>query len=245
MSNTLMCHVVAGYPDDKSCMKLLQGMNDLGVEYIEIQIPFSDPIADGESIMEANDVALKNDMTIARSFNLVEAFYKQAHHSNVFIMTYAQKVYHVGHDLFCKKASIAHVKGLIIPDLPYDTQEFRSLKKAAKKYNISIVPVVSPGMDSKRLDSILALEPEFVYLTSQRGITGKKYASSKELNMIAADIKKRFLVKLMIGFGIQSSKDVADVLSYGDVAVIGSVIVRSLQSGSVAGTIALIKELKG
>src|SRR4051812_41007603 len=121
MSRPLMCHVVAGYPDKEGCLRLLRGMQQLGVAAIEVQIPFSDPIADGETIMRANDIALANGITTANSFELIETVRKSAAGADLYIMSYLQKVRHFGLSEFCKRASTAGVKGLIIPDLPYDS----------------------------------------------------------------------------------------------------------------------------
>jgi tryptophan synthase alpha chain len=241
MTKSVMCHVVAGFPDEESCLKLISGFAQLGIRAIEIQFPFSDPIADGEAIMEANDQALSQGTTIARSFNIINQVRQNNIQTDIFIMSYCQKVQHFGWEAFCKQASRFTVKGLIIPDLPYDTIEFKELHKIASKYDLSLVPVLSPGMSEERLNNILKLKPTYVYLTSRRGITGSDFKRNHELERIARQIKKLHNCQVFVGFGISSEKDIVEALRFGDVAVIGSAIVRSLQRSSVNNTIDYIR----
>src|SRR5256885_530537 len=91
MNKSLVCHVVAGYPSPKECLQLLFGMQAIGVEAIEVQIPFSDPIADGETIMEANDAALNGGITTAKSFELIKTARQRGLETDLYIMSYLQK----------------------------------------------------------------------------------------------------------------------------------------------------------
>lgn len=240
MADKLMCHVVAGYPSAAGCVDLMTGMQAAGVRLIEVQIPFSDPIADGETIMRANDVALKNGMDTAGSFKLI----KQAGLTcDVYIMSYVQKVRHFGFEAFCNKVSDCGVKGLIIPDLPYDSPEYNELSDYARALGLSLVPVMSPGMPEDRLDAILARTPSLVYVTSQRGITGNDYINTHELDRFVADIRKKSTVRIMIGFGISSRQDVQNALRLGDVAVVGSSVIREVEKSGVSGALKFVRKL--
>lgn len=243
MNKALMCHVVAGFPDKPACLELLAGLHQAGVAAIEVQIPFSDPIADGETIMQANDVALEAGMTTAGSFKLIQDARRQGIDTDIYVMSYLQKVRHFGLDDFCRQAASCGVKGLIIPDLPYDSPEFDSLRGRAARHKLELVPVLSPGMPVSRLRAVLAFEPASVYVTSQRGITGNKYTPAEQLNQLVADIRKQPKVKVMIGFGITTPADVADALSIGDMAVVGSAIVKAVQTAGPEGAITYVKSL--
>jgi tryptophan synthase alpha subunit len=238
-----MCHVVAGYPDTKTCLELMKGLHDSGAAALEIQIPFSDPIADGETIMQANDVVLDHGMTTAGSFELIEQARRQGVDSELYIMSYLQKVRHFGLAEFCKRATNCQVKGLIIPDLPYDSPEFSELHDLATKLQLEVVPVLSPGMPDSRLKAALAFKPPTLYVTSLRGITGNAYAPDHHLKQLIAAIKEVSEAKIMIGFGITTVGDVRDALELGDVAVIGSAIINNLQSSSMTDTMTYIKSL--
>ena len=243
MNKPLMCHVVAGYPDAGDCLELMVGLHALAVEAIEVQIPFSDPIADGETIMGANDVALAGGMTTAGSFDLIQKARRQGVDTDIYVMSYVQKVNHYGLAEFCEQAAACNVKGLIVPDLPYDSPEFDSLRKLLEARNIQLVPVLSPGMPKSRLQALMAFKPGCVYVTSQRGITGNKYTPAKQLRQLAGSIEKPGKTRVMIGFGITTPADVNDALEMGDTAVVGSAIVQAVQSSGTGGALAYVKTL--
>lgn len=228
MSKPLMGHVVAGYPDKETCLGLMRGMCDLGIEAIEMQVPFSDPIADGETIMSANDTALAGGMTVAGSFELLK---EAGLTCDVYIMSYIQKVQHFGLEAFCKAAVENGAKGLIIPDLPYDSPEYARLTEL--KGDLELVPVLSPGMPEPRLSKLLKAGPPTVYVTSQRGITGNAYSGGQELKRFIDGLREQSGAKVMIGFGIATPQDIKDALELGDVAVVGSAIIKQLQGGDL------------
>ncbi|HEY5152648.1 MAG TPA: tryptophan synthase subunit alpha, partial [Candidatus Saccharimonadales bacterium] len=232
-----MCHVVAGYPDAGDCLELMAGLHALGVEAIEVQIPFSDPIADGEPIMGANDIALAGGMTTAGSFDLIQKGRQQGVDTDIYIMSYVQKINHYGLAEFCEQSAACNIKGLIVPDLPYDSPESDSLRNLLKAQGIQLVPVLSPGMPESRLQALMAFKPACVYLTSRRGITGNKYTPARQLKQLAAGIEKSGKTRVMIGFGIATPADVNDALQIGDTVVVGSAIVQAIQSSGTKGAL--------
>ncbi|HYF96671.1 MAG TPA: tryptophan synthase subunit alpha [Patescibacteria group bacterium] len=244
MANKLMCHVVTGYPSVTECIELIIGMDKLGVKHIEVQIPFSDPIADGETIMQANDIALASGIDTKSSFRLIKEVTDKGISAKVYIMSYSQKLINCGIDDFCQQASSVGVTGLIIPDLPYDSPEYETLISGAKKNSLDIVPVVSPGMSTERLGGVLRNSGKLVYLTSTKGITGNKLLVSGELGEAAARVKQlKPDAKLAVGFGIQKSEDVDQVLEIADLAVIGSSVIRRIEKSGVTGGLKFIKSL--
>jgi tryptophan synthase alpha subunit len=241
---SIMTHVVAGYPSEKECIELLLEMQKAGVGIIEVQIPFSDPIADGETIMRANDVALEDGMNIERSFQLIEAARKKGLNGEIYIMSYVQKLLHYGIADFCRRAKSSGAKGLIVPDLPYDSPEYGILAEAAKSNSLQIVPVISPGMSDERLKEDLKNKNELVYLTSTKGITGNSLSMSKGLEQLCR--KARAISpgsKLAIGFGVQSREDVAEILEMADIAVVGSAVIREVEKSGVKGALKMIRAL--
>lgn len=241
---SIMTHVVAGYPSPEECIELMLGMQQAGVNIIEVQIPFSDPIADGETIMRANDAALENGMDISGSFDLIKQAKEKGLSSRIYIMSYAQKLVHCGIEDFCQKAAGSGASGLIIPDLPYDSPEYEELLGAVDKNNLEIVPVVSPGMSGERLSGELAHAGRLVYLTSMKGITGKQLRVSEALTEFAAKVKKSAPeASLAIGFGVQKKEDVEDILKIADIAVVGSAVIKEIQSNGTNGALEFIGSL--
>lgn len=244
MKDKLMCHVVAGYPSKKECVDLLLGMQKIGVQTIEVQIPFSDPIADGETIMIANDKALQSGMTTKKSFELIQTARKSGLKSEIYIMSYTQKLVSFGIDNFCRLAKTSSVKGLIIPDLPFEAEEYTALSKSAAKYGLEIVPVISPGTGKDRLEKCVSSAKDLIYLTSIKGITGDRLKLSRSLEQTAKKIRTiKPQAKLAIGFGIESKQDISEVLRIADVAVLGSSVIRRINNSGTAGAIKFLSEL--
>lgn len=245
MSRPLVCHVVAGFPSSQDCVSLMKGFYDAGVSAIEVQIPFSDPIADGETIMSANDRAIAQGMTTRESFELVKKARSQGVKCKIYIMSYLQKINHFGYKDFADLAKQAQVNGFIVPDLPVDTEEYRKLETAASEVGIDIIPVLSPGMSSDRLSMILDTNPPTVYLTSRSGITGTTYNAASNLKDVSMEVKNKAQSQIIIGFGIADEADVDNALEYGDMAVVGSAIVRAVNSGGITQALELVARLAG
>jgi tryptophan synthase alpha subunit len=242
--NNIMAHVVAGYPSPEECVELMLGMQELGIGTIEVQVPFSDPIADGETIMQANDRALVGGMDTGGSFKLIAQARKRGLNAEIYLMSYVQKAVHFGFDDFCRAAAEAGVSGLIIPDLPFDSPEYEELAAAISDSSLQIVPVISPGISKDRLASVLAGAKELVYLTSMKGITGNKLLVSDELGELCGLVRKLSPgVQVAIGFGIQNPEDIRQVLEIADIAVVGSSVIREIDKSGVTGGLELIKRL--
>lgn len=239
----IMTHVVAGYPNQEECLQLIVGMSKLGVSAIEVQIPFSDPSADGPTIMHANDVALENKITCKKSFDLIENARKSGVLLPVYVMTYANKVFHFGVNDFCIAAKHAGVSGLIIPDIPEDSEEYESLVASCKQQGLDVVPVVSPGMDKNRLQRYLSNKPSLVYATSTKGVTGLQLVLQEDVKQLIDEIKSLCGCTIALGFGLRTSEDVALVLEIVDVAVVGSEVVRKLDAGGVEEALQFVKSL--
>ncbi|HEX5797423.1 MAG TPA: tryptophan synthase subunit alpha [Candidatus Saccharimonadales bacterium] len=246
MKNKLMAHVVAGYPSEEDCIELMLGMEELGVGIIEVQIPFSDPIADGETIMRANDVALDGGMDTKSSFDMLRKARSRGLAAEIYIMSYIQKLNSLGMETFCENAARAGAKGLIVPDLPFDSPEYKALLKTTNKHSLELVPVVSPGMSEKRLSGALNDSPGLVYLTSIKGITGSKLQAGSELDELCKQIRRLApQAELAVGFGVRDAKDVKQMLKMADMVVVGSAVIRRIKSSGVRGGLELIKQLVG
>lgn len=245
MKNNLMTHVVAGYPTKATCIDLLIGMQKAGVTAIEIQIPFSDPGADGPVIMRANDTALENGMTTLRCFHMIDKARTAGLNTPIYLMTYLNKVISFGLPEFCKRAHISQITGFIVPDLPIDSAEYDELKKQCTLLGIAIVPVLSPGISANRLDMYLRDSHGLIYLTSTKGITGKKLTIKKELRELVKIVRTKTTCTVALGFGIRDLADVEAALSIVDIAVLGSAIIRSLNTTGIKNSLRFIEQLVG
>lgn len=203
----LMTHLVAGYPDFQASLKLAQTFIKAGAGILEIQIPFSDPIADGPTIVTACHTALKNGSGYQMALNLCKVLSKQTDVS-LAIMTYANIPYQIGFDKFCEAIKKRGVTNLIVPDLPFDSEDSKQLQVICKKQNINLIQVVSPGIEQKRLQEIIKCSRGFIYCTTSRGTTGGKIHASKELYKLLKTIKKYTDLPIAVGFGFSSKADI-------------------------------------
>jgi tryptophan synthase alpha subunit len=178
------------------------------------------------------------------SFELIGKAREKGLKTEVYIMSYAQKVFHFGPAGFCRAAKKAGASGLIVPDLPFDSPEYEKLSKETKKNSLEIVPVVSPGMEPARLERALEGRRGLVYLTSRKGITGNQMEVSAGLKKLCADTRKIAPgARLAVGFGVSSRRDVSEIIRIADLAVVGSSIIRAVEKGGIKSGLKLIANL--
>jgi len=225
----IMTHIVAGYPTVADNRQLIDIMAREGVQYIEIQIPFSDPVADGPTILKANQASLQGGMTVKQCFDLAAEM--SAKHENVhfLFMTYYNIVFRYGVAKFMKAARTAGIYGLIVPDIPpeEDTEGFYA---AAGQYGLHAVPVVSPTTSRERLTTLTEKASGMIYCTSRVGITGTGKSLSSGLARYVKEIKKITELPVAVGFGIDSPARASEVASFADIIVIGSKILKLVES---------------
>lgn len=237
----LMCHTVFGYPTLSQSLELMQSMIDSDVEIIEIQLPFSDPIADGPEIMFANNIAIKNGASIETCLKAIKRL--NLHSAKIVLMSYFQPVFVHGVDSFVREAAQSGVSGLIVPDLPPEEDIIEGLRESCKKHGIGFIPVLSPNISPQRLKLNLTMANDFVYCTSRTGITGQMTSLNGELNVFVREVRKITNVPIAVGFGIKTPKDIQSLICLADIAVVGTAITRAITKDGVEGAIKLVNRL--
>lgn len=235
----LMTHIVAGYPTLKESEKIALVMHEAGVSFLEIQIPFSDPIADGPTIMQANETALKNGITTSKCLDLVKKLKKKIK-IPILIMTYFNIAFNYGLEKFCKDFSNAGVYGLIIPDIPIDEEKHENYIGFCKKYNLHPIQVISPITKTARLQAISRVSSGFVYCVSTYGTTGTRKKLNPKLEKYLKKVKKYIKLPLAVGFGISTKEQAELAGKKADIVVIGSKII-DLYNKTETGKITAIK----
>lgn len=225
--NTLMTHIVAGYPTLKESEKIAEVMLETGVSYLEIQIPFSDPVADGPTIMRANQVALENGTTPEDCFKMMERLKKKSK-TPILFMTYYNIAFHYGVERFCIRAKSIGCYGLIIPDMPVDEESYDHYLKMCKKHKLHAIQIISPITPDTRLKKIGKVASGFVYCVSRTGTTGESRDLNKNLETYLKRVRKYIRVPIALGFGISNVEHVHTALRSADIAVIGSAVINLL-----------------
>ena len=220
---TLGVFITAGDPDLATSEKLMDGLVDAGVDFIELGMPFSDPMADGPAIQAASLRALKAGMSLKKTLAMVAQF--RAKHANtpLILMGYYNPIYIYGVDKFLSDAAAAGVDGLIIVDLP--PEEDAELCLPAKAAGLQFIRLVTPTSNAQRLPAVLAEASGFVYYVSVTGITGTKSAAADSISDAYKRISAKTDLPIVTGFGIRTPEQAAEAANLSDGAVVGSAVV--------------------
>ncbi len=231
-----MTHIVAGYPTMKKCEEIALLMSKY-VDFIEIQIPFSDPVADGPTIMAANEKALKSKVRVEDCFRLMTRlstkFCKDGMGTKLLFMSYFNILHHYGVDKFCKRSKESGCYGLIVPDIPIDEEKNENYLASCKKFGLMPIQIVSPLTTEDRLKKISRYAKGFVYCVSRHGTTGQSSELNPKLKSYLKKVRKHSKLPLAVGFGISKKTHVDAVHRNAEIAVIGSKIINLERKGGL------------
>ena len=226
-NNNLSVFFTAGFPSFKSTKEILEILNTTDVDFIEIGIPFSDPLADGPVIQHSSTVALHNGMTLERLFGqLVEI--KDQISKPYLLMGYLNSLLAFGIENFYRKCNESGVHHIIMPDLPVN-EYLQEHKPIADKYGVSPVFLITPATSAARIKEIDKISKAFIYLVSGNTTTGND--SSIQTEAIQKIRKLHLKNPLIIGFGIKNKSDYSAACKLGNGAIIGSAFINKI-SGS-------------
>ncbi len=227
----LMTHVVVGYPSLYLTESLVKVMEDAGVDFIELQIPFSDPLADGPTIMKACEKALANGTKVKDAFDLAKRLSKKAKIPLLF-MAYFNTVFKYGTKKFCLDAKKAGISGLIVPDMPLEEEKEEHFMKYCLEADLYHIRVISPSSTAERLKKNADVAKGFVYCTARQGITGTEKGLDSKITSFLKNVRKYFNIPIAVGFGIGSKERIKQIKPYADIAVIGSAIIEIINSST-------------
>jgi tryptophan synthase alpha chain len=225
----LNVYCTAGYPSLDSTMKVMESLQKNGADIIELGMPYSDPLADGEVIQVSSIKALANGMNIAVLFEQIKDMRKSIS-IPVILMGYMNPILQYGFENFCKKAKEVGVDGLILPDLPLFEFE-QSYGKIITENNLDFIFLVTPETPEQRVKKLDSLSNGFLYAVSSSATTGK----DKDFNVVAQYLQKLQAMQLknpiLVGFGIKDKAtfDAATLHTQG--AIIGSAYIQQLTKG--------------
>lgn len=214
--------VTAGDPDLATTEKLVVAMAESGADMIELGIPFSDPVAEGVVIQDADMRALAAGTTTDKLFDSVKKIREKTDIPLAF-MTYINPVYVYGVDKFMKNAVDCGIDALIVPDMPFEERE--ELLPACKKYGMVLIYLVAPT--SKERAQAIARESEgFVYCVSSLGVTGVRSEITTNIREMVETVKQGKDVPCAVGFGISTPTQAAQMAAQADGVIVGSAIVK-------------------
>ncbi len=238
----LMTHVVIGYPTLEKTIKIVRTMAKNGVDFIELQIPFSDPLADGPTIMRACEKSLANGTKVKDAFEIMKLLSSQVSIPLLF-MGYYNTVFKYGIQQFCQDAKNAGATGLIFPDFSIDEEKQEHFLSYCGKYDLYNIQVISPVTTDNRLKKNAKVATGFVYCAAHQGITGAKDEMNPFISSYLKRIKKYFSIPLAVGFGISKKNHIESLATQADIIVIGSALIKEIDRGGLNGVENFIKNL--
>jgi tryptophan synthase alpha chain len=220
-SKALVAYIMGGDPSVPATEELACFLDELGVDLLEIGVPFSDPLADGPTIQEAGQRALGT--SLGQLLEMVARLRSRVS-MPMLLMTYFNPVFRLGVEDFAEEAGRAGVDGIIVPDLI--PEEGGDLLEACKRQDLDYIPLLAPTSTDQRIEGIAPLATGFIYYVSRTGTTGARTDISADLEENLERIRKRSEAPIAVGFGISNPDQAEQVTRHADGAVIGSAIVK-------------------
>lgn len=233
--------LTAGDPSLDKTEEFILSMVEAGADLIEIGIPFSDPIAEGEVIQRANVRALSVDTTLDKIFSMVKAVRLKTQIPMVFL-TYLNPVFTYGYDHFFRECKNNGVDGVIIPDIPFEEKD--ELTPFSDKYGIDIISLIAPT-SQERIAKIASSAQGYVYCVSSMGVTGVRSEIKTDLSSILSDIKAVTDVPIAVGFGISTTAQATQISTYADGIIVGSAIVKIIEEHGANAAKPLFEYVRG
>lgn len=244
--DVLNIYFTAGYPGLHDTGKVIQALERSGADLIELGMPYSDPLADGPTIQQSGQQALKNGMTLPLLFEQVQAV-RKASNIPLILMGYFNQVMQYGEQRFIDKCVEVGIDGLILPDLPlYEYEQF--YREMVESAGLGISFLITPQTTEERMRKVDELSRGFIYMVANSSITGakgditeKQLAYFERVNRLQLDNPR------LIGFGISSHETFSTACRYANGAIIGSAFIRALaQAEDVEkATVDFVRAIRG
>ena len=225
----LITFITAGDPSLDMTKKLVLEMEKNGADLIELGVPFSDPIAEGPVIQEANIRALKVGVNLEKIFCCVAELRRETQIPLVFLM-YFNSILSYGLDAFFARCKEAGIDGVIIPDLPFEESD--EIAEYTEKYGVYQISMIAPTSTEERIQKICERARGFLYCVSSLGVTGTRQEFKTDFSTLFESINKYAKIPRCIGFGISSPEQIKELQGYCDGLIIGSAVIKQIANAS-------------
>ncbi|MFA4989621.1 MAG: tryptophan synthase subunit alpha [Candidatus Omnitrophota bacterium] len=230
--------ITAGFPNLSVTEKLIYALDKIGVDILELGVPFSDPMADGPVIQAASQQALKKNTHLVNILHLVKKARKKTE-LPICLMTYYNPVFCFPEDKFISEAKKSGVDGVILPDLP--PEEGKVFMAAAKGRGLDTICFLAPTSSRKRIKLISGISQGFIYYVSLTGVTGTRSKLPEDIRKNIKLIKRYTRKPVCVGFGVSTPSQVREIKKIADGVIIGSAIIKEIEENS--GSPDLIKRV--
>jgi tryptophan synthase alpha chain len=237
----LMTHIVIGYPSFDESFRVIESMVAAGVDLMELQIPFSEPIADGPVILHANQLSLARGATVAKCLDFAREA-AQTFPIPFLFMSYYNILFKHGVERFAAAMAERGLHGAIVPDLP--PEEGRDYLSAMEAHKLAPIFIYSPTTSSQRMEYLASFARGFIYCVARKGVTGLDTQFSDQLQSYLARCRAATRLPLALGFGVKDRSDVDYLKGKADIAVIGTQTIRLMDTQGIGAVGEFIRGLR-
>ena len=241
--NLLSIYFTSGFPKLNDTTKVISELSKNDVDFIEVGLPYSDPLADGPTIQDSSQIALQNGINLDVIFDQLLSI-KNTNKTPLVLMGYLNQMLKYGEEKFCKKVVDCGIDTVILPDLPM--VEFENhYKQLFDKYGINNVFLITPHTSEERIRKIDSYTKSFIYVVANASITGAKgEISAQQIEYFNRINAMQLQSKLIVGFGISDKKTFSTACNYMNGAIIGSAFIKNLGKKGVEGITPFIKSIR-
>ncbi len=242
-SNVLSIYFTSGFPELDDTTKVIDELSKSDVDFIEVGLPYSDPLADGPTIQDSSQKALQNGINLDVVFNQLMQI-KESNTTPLVLMGYLNQLLKYGEEKFCQKVIDSGIDTVILPDLPMVEYE-NHYKALFDSYGINNVFLITPNTKEERIRKIDSYTQSFIYMVASSSITGAKgEISQQQINYFERIKSMKLKSKLIIGFGISDHQTFSKACEYGNGAIIGSAFIKFLEKNGISKTSHFVKTIK-
>ncbi len=217
-------YICLGYPNYKASLESAKAALEAGAAALELGVPFSDPIADGPTLQKATHLSLKNGTRFSDVFRMIKDLRKSNFSQPLLVMTYLNLVEQMGREKFAEVLSNSGGDGAIIPDLPLE--QFAPLRLLLRRKNLALIPFIAPTSNDERIKKADAQGAPFLYYVSVTGVTGARKRLAPDLLATLGRLRHQLRTPLVVGFGISTPAQAAQVGKTADGVIIASALVQ-------------------
>lgn len=218
----LIAFIMALLPDEELCLDCIKALEQGGCDLLELGVPFTDPLADGEVIERFHHRGIKQGLNLKRGLEFASRV-SQACHMPLILFSYYNPMYRMGLDKLGQEARAAGIEGIIVPDLPLDEMP------VLQGCHLDAIPMLAPSSSEDRIQLAAEQQAAFIYCVSVRGVTGMRELPEQEIKNYLQRIKGFTPTPLALGFGISSRQQIETFRGYADAVVVGSYLARIIE----------------
>ena len=236
----LMTHLIAGFPSLEANWRMLEIMAEEEVDLVELQMPFSEPVADGPTFARANQQALEQGISLDQYFALMQRSTRDFGFPHL-MMGYYNTAFRLGHPVFCARLQDSGASGFILPDLPIE--EYGDLFELSQAHDLDPILLMTPTNRATRLEEIGRHARGFVYAVARKGVTGSRTDLGADLRDFVGRYRQATSLPIGVGFGLRSGDDMRGLQGTAEIGIVGSALLMVWEEQGEAGYRRRLREL--